>query len=178
MTASAITIARPMTIEQLVGNMRLHRTLVLLLHPGYVGLGISPQVGIHLGCKGDVPLIGRDNRIIYTQLIISYLFCLAGSQIHAIDLSRSLLIIGKEDTLSILTPHGRTAFAILSKSLGMRAICIHDVDVGARLLVLQIRRAGGIADSLTIWRKAHRIYALHLVQILDGKRPFLSACRK
>ena len=57
MTASAIAIARPMTIEQLVGNMRLHRSLLLFLHPGYVGLGISPQVGIHLGSKGDVPLI-------------------------------------------------------------------------------------------------------------------------
>lgn len=64
--ASAIAIARPMTVEQLVGDMRLHRSLLLFLHPGYVGLGISPQVGIHLGCKGDISLIWRNDWVIDT----------------------------------------------------------------------------------------------------------------
>ena len=176
--ASAITIARPMTVEQLVGDMRLYRSLLLFLHPGLVSLGISSQVGIYFCGKGYVSLIRRDNWATDTQLIISYLFRLTGSQIHAKDLSRPFLIISKEDTLSILAPYGRTTLSILGKSLGVRAIRIHDVDVGARLLVLQVRRTGGIANRLTIRRKAHRRNALHPVQILDGKRPFLSVCRK
>ena len=151
---------------------------LLFLHPGLVSLGISSQVGIYFCGKGNVSLIRRDDRTTDTQLIISYLFRLAGSQIHAKDLSRPFLIISKEDTLPILAPYGRTALSILGKSLGVRAIRIHDVDIGARLLVLQVRRTGGIANRLTIRRKAHRRYALHPVQILDGKRPFLSVCRK
>lgn len=81
--ASAITIARPMTVEQLVGDMRLYRSLLLFLHPGLVSLGISSQVGIYFCGKGYVSLIRRDNWATDTQLIISYLFRLTGSQIHA-----------------------------------------------------------------------------------------------
>ena len=129
MVAAAVAVARPVAVEQFVGDMRLHGTLLLLLHTGLVGLGVGSEVGINLGGEGDIAAVGRHHRVVDAQFIVGQLLALAGSQVHTENLCRTILIIGITDTLAVLAPHGRAALAVLGEGTHVGAVCVHHVDV-------------------------------------------------
>ena len=55
----SVGIVSPMTVEQMVGNVSLHGTVVELLLQFYILLSVSSGLGKHLSHKGHIAAVGR-----------------------------------------------------------------------------------------------------------------------
>ncbi len=169
----SVGVVRPMAVEQTVRKVCLHGTFGTALDPRSIFLSVGSQFGTDACREGNVASVGRNHRGVNAQRIVRKLRALLVGKRVGKHLRLAVDRGDEIEPLAVLSPNGTAALAVGRDVFHRAAVGVHEVNVGSRLVLLQIGSAARVGKLLPVGRHADGVHAFHAVEVFYGERALL-----